>query len=139
MKPELKVVASNTLNDVAKCGMAYLATPYSKYPKGIEVAFRDAAALTARLLRAGMKVFSPIVHTHPIAIHGGLDPLDHALWLPFDEPMMRRSEVLLVAKMEGWEKSFGIAEEIKVFRKTQKPIYYLNPDTLDVTHDHDQQ
>jgi hypothetical protein len=135
MKPELKVVASNTLEDVAKCGLVYLATPYSKYPTGIEMAFRDACVLTGRLLRSGVKVYSPIAHTHPIAIHGKLDPHDHSIWLPFDKAVMDKADVLLVAKMPSWEASYGIAEEIKVFRQAGKPIYYLDHVNLDVTHD----
>lgn len=132
MKPELRVVASNTIEDVAALGMAYLATPYSKYPKGIELAFRDACKITARLLRLGMKVYSPIAHTHPIAVHGKIDPYDHKIWMPFDKAVMDRSDVLLVAKMDTWDQSYGIAEEIKIFTAAGKPIYYLDPETLEV-------
>jgi hypothetical protein len=110
--------------------LAYLATPYSKYPAGIEAAFRDAAALTGRLLVSGLRVYSPIAHTHPVAIYSGLDPFDHKIWLPFDEAMMRAADVLVVAHMDGWEESYGIAHEIKFFADARKPIYDLNPSTL---------
>lgn len=113
--------------------MIYLATPYSKYPAGITAAFERAAQLAGELLKKrGVAVFSPIAHTHPIAIHGGIDPLNHDIWLPFDAAMMRASSSLLVAKMEGWEQSVGIAHEIEAFRKAGKPISYLNPDTLEI-------
>jgi hypothetical protein len=61
--------------------------------------------LAARLLVAGMRVYSPIAHTHPLAIYGHLDPKDHSIWLPFDETMMAKADVLLVAHMEGWKDS----------------------------------
>jgi hypothetical protein len=111
----------------------YLATPYSKYAKGIEVAFADAAALAARLLVAGHKVYSPIAHTHPLAVHGKLDPLDHAIWLPFDGAMMRACDAILVAHMDGWQQSKGVLHEIRVFAKANKPIFDLDPDTLAIT------
>lgn len=114
-------------------GLVYLATPYSKYPAGPVVAFERAAALAARCLTAGIKVYSPITHTHPIAIHGGLDPLDHKIWLAFDEAMMDAAETLLVAKMAGWQESSGIVHEIEFFRSCGKPIFYLDPGSLVVS------
>lgn len=110
--------------------LIYLATPYSRYPAGIYAAFADASRLAAALLVAGHKVYSPIAHTHPLAIHGKLDPLDLSIWLPFDEAMMERADLLVVAHMEGWDESKGVAHEIGVFRAAGKPIYDLDPDTL---------
>ncbi len=116
-----------------KFSLIYLATPYSKYPDGLTAAFEVAARFTADLLRAGLKVYSPITHTHPIAIYGNIDPLDHLIWLPFDEVIMEKSDALLVAKIPGWTTSFGIGKEIKWFRERKKPIYYIDPESLEVT------
>lgn len=111
-------------------GLCYVATPYSRYPAGIEAAFVDAAKLTAKLLTCGFWCYSPICHTHPLAIYGNLDPLDHDIWLPFDKAMMTAADSLLVAHMDGWDTSFGIAEEVKFFEGSGKPIYDLDPATL---------
>lgn len=108
----------------------YLATPYTKWHHGIESAFVHAAKLAARLLVAGLKVYSPIAHTHPLAVHGNLDPLDHNIWLPFDGAMMSACNALLVADMADWRESKGVAHEIDVFKKAGKPIYQLSVDTL---------
>ncbi len=105
--------------------LAYLATPYSQYPKGLHQAFIDASALAARLLRAGICAYSPIAHTHPLALYGLVDPLDHSIWLPFDELMMARCDTLIVAHMEGWQESLGIAHEVTYFEVARKPIYDL--------------
>ena len=120
----------HVLSDV---GLCYLATPYSKYPTGIVAAFGDAARLGARLLLAGVKFFCPIAHSHPIATYGQLDVLSHDVWLPFDEAMMAVCAVLVVAKMEGWDKSFGIAHEIAFFARAGKPVFYLDPATLAIS------
>lgn len=124
---------------VARTTLCYLATPYTRYPGGQDIAFEHAAVLAARLLRHGITVYSPIAHTHPIATLGGIDPMDHAIWLPFDKVMMERCDVLLVAHMEGWQESFGIAEEIKFFEAERKPIFDLDPMRLTFTRrrDHD--
>lgn len=114
-------------------GFSYLATPYSRYQKGIEAAYEDACKLTAVLLTTGVKTYSPIAHTHGIAIHGNLDPLDHSIWLPFDEAMMSAAHSLIVAHMDGWEDSFGIKHEVAIFRTANKPIFDLIPETMIMT------
>lgn len=108
----------------------YLATPYTKYEGGIEAAFEAAAAITARLVKANLSVYSPIAHAHPVAVHGGIDPLDHSIWLDFDLRMMRAADCLIVAQMQGWRESFGVSQEIKFFQNAGKPILYLNCTTF---------
>ena len=103
----------------------YMATPYSKYEDGMAAAFCGAAKGAARLVMEGVKVFSPITHTHPIATLGGLDPLDHKIWMPADEPFMRLSYGLIVYKLPGWEDSDGVECEIGAFRQWGRPVEFL--------------
>lgn len=110
-----------------KDDLIYLATPYSKWSEGITMAFVEAAKITAELLKHGYKVYSPITHTHPIAMYGNVDPYDHHVWLPFDKAVMDRADALLVAKMPGWDTSKGVAFEIETFQKAGKPIFFLDP------------
>lgn len=113
--------------------LSYLATPYTKFPDGIEAAFIEASKLAARLLRAGVKVYSPIAHCHPIATFGALDPLDHAMWMALDTVMLSAADVLIVAHMASWEESKGMAIEIEYFEKAGKPIFDLDPESLLMT------
>ncbi len=110
-----------------KQGFWYLATPYSKYPAGIEQAFIDACRETAMLLRAGVPIFSPIAHTHPIAVHGNINPRDHKIWLPADRPLMDAACGLIVCQMETWDQSYGIGVEIETFTAAGKPVVYMTP------------
>lgn len=112
--------------------LVYLGTPYSKYPAGLDAAFRDAAKLTGALLVAGVKVYSPIAHTHPIAMNANLDPYDHKIWLPSDAAIMGKADAMVVAMMPSWAYSFGIAHEINVFEAAKKPVFYLDPETMAV-------
>lgn len=109
----------------------YLATPYSKYPGGIDEAWKMACRVTAELIRARIKVYSPIAHTHPVAIYGELDPLDHNIWLPADQPMMDAAKGLLIYRAPSWEISKGIAAEIAEFTRAGKPVKYLDPGLTD--------
>lgn len=113
--------------------LVYVATPYSQYPGGIKKAFDHACTATAELIRRGINAYSPIAHTHPIAIRGKIDPLDHEFWLSFDNAMMNASSELFVIEMAGWEKSKGIAAEIETFTKAKKPVSYLSWPDLELT------
>jgi hypothetical protein len=124
--PRLKSLAAM----VPKGRYFYLATPYSKYPDGLDAAFRDACRATATLISAGVPVFSPIAHTHPVAVYGKMDPLDHSIWLPADKPMMDAAFGLLVARLDTWELSYGIKVEINEFIATGKPVIHLEKDEL---------
>lgn len=106
-------------------GFYYLATPYSKYSAGLDSAFKLACWQTGLLIRAGVPVFSPIAHTHPIAQACRMDPLDHAVWMPADAPMMNAARGLIVCMAEGWDISYGVGFEIEAFRKAGKPIIYM--------------
>lgn len=125
--------------ELKKYSLVYLATPYTKYPTGIEMAFRDTAALTAKLMTAGVPVYSPICHGHPLSLYGGVEPLSHEIWLSYDATMMSKCDALVIAKMVSWEQSFGIAEEAKHFRAANKPIYELDPVTLTVEQHRDEE
>lgn len=105
----------------------YMATPYTKYHEGIEAAFQEASYYAAKLLQQGVNVYSPIAHSHPISIHGGIDPLDHELWLTFDELLMRRCDGMVIITMVGWGASRGIKAEIDIFNGMQKPVILLAP------------
>src|SRR5690349_3193682 len=107
-------------------GFYYVATPYSKYPHGLEAAFHEACRVTAKLLRDGERVYCPIAHTHPVATAGDIDPLDHELWLAADRPLMDAATGLIVVKMPGWQDSRGVAAEIEVFRAAGKRIRYFD-------------
>src|SRR5271170_5526059 len=113
-----------TLQDLKNYKFIYLATPYSKYKTGQENAANDAAKIVAKLLKESVYVYSPIVHTHQVAIHGNLDVLDYKIWQAFDQPFLDVSDCLLVAKMDGWKDSDGINFEIKDFHEKKKEIFY---------------
>ena len=107
-------------------GYWYIATPYSKYRAGLEKAFEDASMISAVLVLAGVRLYCPIAHTHPIAVYGNIPPRNHDIWLPLDKPFMEAASGLLVVKMQGWDESYGIGVEIESFKSQCKPILYTD-------------
>lgn len=108
----------------------YVASPYSKYPGGIVKALEDVSREMGLLVRAGVHAFSPICHSHPIAIHGGIDPLDHETWMNADEPFMKMADGLIVLMIDGWDESKGVQAEIDMFDNADKPVIFMRPGIL---------
>jgi hypothetical protein len=122
MTPELRVFADACKADGS---FGYLATPYSKYEDGLEAAFIAACRIAGWLISNGIPCHSPIAETHAVAIHSGLDPRDHGIWLKADEPLMDAAFGLIVAKLPGWEDSYGVKVERARFRVLGKPVVFL--------------
>ena len=112
----------------------YIATPYTKYEKGVVAAFEDASKAAALLVRDHqLNVFCPIAHTHPLAIYGGLPDTDYKLWLGLDQPFIEAATGLIVVHMPGWEISYGVTFEIEQFVQLNKPIRHFSwPDLREI-------
>ena len=109
-------------------GFWYLASPYTRYTDGVEAAAQLAAGNAAILLEAGVPVFSPIAHTHPIHLTGLLTRNDHDFWIKVvDGPMIRAAAGLIFLEADGWQNSKGMHEELVEFTKAGKPIVFMQP------------
>lgn len=115
--------------------LSYLATPYRLFPRGHEMAFIEAARLAAKLMQMNIHVYSPIAHGHPLSRYGDIPKTDLAVWNPPNFKMARKLDALVVGMLESWEKSDGIAEEIQLFKSDHKPIFYLDPNRMEVRND----
>ena len=86
-----------------------------------------ACQQNALLIRAGIPCVSPIACSHGVAIHGGIDPLDHALWIAADIPLIQACTGLVMVKAEGWQDSEGMKIEREAFHAAGKPIVWMTP------------
>jgi len=113
----------------------YLASPYTALREDgthddVLMQERYMAVLDCyeSLLSAGMKVYCPIVATHPAdCLHRNLKGrrFTSAFWMEVEKPFLQYASQLLVLKLPGWEKSEGVTEEIKIAIGRKLPIVYL--------------
>jgi hypothetical protein len=108
-------------------GYYYLASPYSKWPGGLDDACEQISRIAGRLIERGLSIYAPIPHSHTIAKAAGIDPFSHKIWLAADKPVAHGAYGIIVAGMFGWRDSFGIGEELKWFKAAKKPAYLLDP------------
>lgn len=108
--------------------MIYLASPYSHPdPEVRRDRFLAVCSAAARLIYNGHRVFSPVAHSHPIAMTGHVDAMAHKLWLDWSLDMLGRCDVLWVLKIPGWDQSKGVCMEIEAAMKAGKQVEYVAP------------
>lgn len=114
----------------------YLASPYSKYPKGTQAAYEEICQVAGSLLQKGLPVFCPILHSHPLVAQGLILPQNNtwAFWSIPDEALLRSSRGLIICTMEGWDRSIGVGEEQVWATKAALPIWYMEPTPRDIDH-----
>ena len=99
----------------------YLAIPYTGNENE---SFRMANHIAGALMQKGHIVFSPISHTHPIAIECDL-PGGWDYWKKFDEAFISFCDLVYVIALPGYEKSRGVSAEIEIAKQLGKPIKYI--------------
>ena len=109
--------------------MIYVASPYS-HPDWHERQdrFRKVCQVCARLIRKGLTPFSPIAHTHPIAVYGDLNKVDWESWKRFDLEMIRHCGALYVLTISGWKESTGVQAEMIEAKRLGIPIKFIDED-----------
>lgn len=105
----------------------YLASPYSHPdPEVRQHRFMAACEWAGRLMKEGHTVFSPIAHSH--AIEQTFDAIEPGpFWMKQDIPILRHADKVVVLKLEGWDRSKGIAQEIELATCAMIPVEYLDP------------
>lgn len=83
--------------------------------------------IAAELTKQGRIIFAPISAWHHIAKKYKL-PGTFEYWLRLDEEFIKVSKKLLIITLPGWKESKGVNEEIKLAKKYNIPIEYIDPE-----------
>lgn len=111
--------------------LIYLATPYSHPDPAVrELRFHQVNRVAARLMHKGLHIFSPISHTHPIAVAGEL-PTGFDYWEKYDRAILSTCCKVIVLRLEDWIMSVGVAKEIQMARQMGIPVEFIDPDDAD--------
>lgn len=106
--------------------LTYLACPYTHAEPAVrqqrfEAANKAAGVLTER----GLVVFSPISHSHPIALAHTL-PTHWEFWEAIDRAYLSVCRELYVLAIDGWRESRGVQAEIGIAADFGLPVWFID-------------
>ena len=102
----------------------YVACPYSHPAEGTREARALAATgYAAHLMQQGDVVFSPLSHSHPIALFGIGG--DWATWRDLDEALLAWCDEVHVLCLPGWEASEGVRHEVAQAEALGKAVRWI--------------
>ena len=102
----------------------YLAIPYNDpSPEIRNKRFEIANEKSAEFFNQGYNVFSPISHSHPIAIQCDL-PKGYDFWSRWNKTFIEWCDELHVICIDGWIESRGVQDEIRIAKEMGKPVRY---------------
>jgi len=106
--------------------MIYMASPYSHPDPAVRQWRFDAACrAAARMMRSGMFIFAPIVHSHPLTLYGL--PGDWGFWQRYDRAHLERCSEFMVLAIDGWRESKGVQAEMAIARELGVPVRIIDP------------
>ncbi len=109
------------VNEILRNGLWYLAHPY----RGAHVTnFDSANKIAAELIKIGISIFSPISHSHPVCVAGGMDADDFKTWNTINLYLMDACVGLIL--QDKWKESRGCCYEYEYFKDRNKPIVYVS-------------
>ena len=102
--------------------MLYLTSPFSHpEPSVRQYRYQKACRATAKLIAAGIPVFSPLCNSVPAVELGGLEA-EHSTFMAVDIPILQRSDEILVLALDGWTESKGVKQEMFEALSLRKPV-----------------
>ena len=110
--------------------MNYLAAPYSHADQEVmEARYQFITKVTGHLMKKGEVIFSPVTHSHPVAMIGNV-PNNWEFWRKQDFAILERCDRLLVLMLQGWDVSVGVSAEILFANSLGMSVRYINLDEL---------
>jgi len=108
--------------------MIYIASPYTHAEADVmQDRFAAVCMYASHLMQSGLLAFSPIAHSHPIAVRGGL-PRSFEFWDEFDRSILSICDAVHVLTLDGWRESTGIASEVVIADLLGLPVEYVDPE-----------
>lgn len=101
--------------------MIYLASVYSynATPELLEERFKLVETYVAK--HKDKPIFSPIVYGHQMAKDYDF-PVNFEYWQERNHAFIDACDEVWILKMDDWDKSKGVADEIEYAMKTHKPV-----------------
>ena len=106
--------------------LIYIASPYNHELDSVRIQnYEKVSSLAAKLVAEGHVALSPITYGHTLLEFHQM-PYDWQFWSNFCISFLAKSDELWVYKIEGWDQSRGVEEEIQYALKNNITIKYID-------------
>ena len=110
--------------------LIYVAAPYAHEDENVtKNRIMQAGQYTAHLMNNGFTVFSPVNYGDAL----GHYMTDAGEWFKQYASLLRRSDVLHVLKISGWEDSKGVQADLEIAKLHSIPVYFVDDQTYELT------
>jgi len=118
---------------VMQKGLYYLAVPYQGSEEEKKYRTELSLKITAEFLRQGISLFSPVIYVNKIAEELGLTSLEkrREIIMPYLLDFLKVSKGLLLIKIDGWQKSWGVQHELTFCYEAHIPVFTMHADEID--------
>lgn len=105
--------------------MIYVASPYWHQDQSIiNERMEIVYSIVAKLMRDGNSAVTPML-MHEVVLRHNL-PNDFAFWGDYSFNLLKRCDELHVVTIDGWDRSRGVAEEIRFARELNIPVVFID-------------
>ncbi|MBI2707288.1 MAG: DUF1937 family protein [Proteobacteria bacterium] len=113
-------------------GLYYLAIPYQGSEEEKKYRTEFSLKVTTEFLRQGIHLFSPVIYVNKIAEELGLSSLEkrREIIMPYLFDFLKVSKGLILIKIDGWQKSWGVQQELKFCREAHIPVFTMQADEI---------
>lgn len=114
--------------------LAFISMPYYSNDKEVsKQRFEQVLYLSYLLMLEGVHYMSPIISGHPV-VERYQTPDNWDFWGKYCERILRNCDCLIIFQLEGWDKSGGVAEEIRIAQEMGLPIYVVTDQFKFIPH-----
>lgn len=103
----------------------YIASPYTHENEDIRnLRYNKVSYYVADLVSNGYVAISPITYGHTLLNYKEM-PTDFDFWENFCIGLLSKCDIMYVYKLDGWDQSKGVINEIKYAEENNIPIVYV--------------
>jgi hypothetical protein len=108
-------------------GLYYLAVPYHGTEEEKRYRIEISLKATTEFLRQGIHLFSPVLYVNKIAEELSFSSLEkrRSIVMPYLLEFLKLSKGLILMEAEGWQKSWGIQQELICCNESQIPVHMM--------------
>ena len=119
--------------------LVYLATPYSHpNPDVRESRYDLATEIAAYFSRLGHIIFSPITHSHPMAVNHDM-PGSWDFWKVIDLGFLQHCHMMMIVALPAWKESTGVLAEKKFAEENGINVVFVSPKTFEIMWDYNEE